>query len=112
MEQITVSIDDNSGETQFMLMPETECLLDETSVIKRASHVLPWNPVLRVLFTALRWMFGDYGHIAEFTRMFPCKWQVDLTPVGGPVVPVEWATRDSAIKFEIEWLQDNFFHGV
>ena len=112
MDQITVSIDDNSGMTQFMLTPETECLLDDTSVIKRASHVTPANPVLWALFTLLRVLFTDTGKAADWSLTWKCKWIVDLTPCGGGIVPIAWATRESTIRFEIEWLQDNFFRGV
>jgi hypothetical protein len=54
-------------------------------------------------------MFGEYGKMAAFTRTWPCYWQVDLSPVGGPIVPVEWASRQSAIDFEVGWLNDNLW---
>jgi hypothetical protein len=109
MEKITVSIDDLTGDTAFLVCEETECLLDDTSIVKRASHILPWHPVLRVLFIVIRAMFGEYGKMAAFTRTWPCYWQVDLSPVGGPIVPVEWASRQSAIDFEVGWLNDNLW---
>lgn len=106
--RFTVSVDDSTGDYQFLVSDISSPLIDATSTVRRASHVFPWNPLLRVFFKVLRVLFGDKGVIARFTREWPCKWQVNLSPVNGPIIPIEWASRQSAINCEIQWLEDNF----
>ncbi len=102
------SIDDNTGDIRFLVNESTEDFVDSTSIIKRASHVVPWNPVLRVFFRFLRLLWGEKGLVPDWTRSWSCRWQINLSPVGGPIIPVEWASRQSAIDFEIQWLEQNF----
>ena len=108
MEQFTVSIDDSTGEARFLVSPETSFLLDESSTIKRASHVEPVNFALRLLFYALRSFFGEYGRMATFTRSWCIQWRVNLNPVNGPILPNVFTCRQTAIDAEIVWLENNF----
>ena len=107
MEHILFSVDDSTGNTKFLVNELSRSFLDDFSVIQRASHIRPWNPMLCLLFRMLRALSGEYGIVAQWTRTWPCLWQVDLSPVGGPVVPVKWAERKDAIDFEIHWLEGN-----
>ncbi len=70
---------------------------------RRASHVEPINPALRLAFRALRWLGGDKGRVAAFTRSWGCQWRVDLAPSGGGILE-PFAARADAIAAEIEWL--------
>jgi len=99
---------DNEGDVKFLVSDATRPFLDDSSRVQRASHVEPWNIPLRWAFYALRKVFGEYGKVAYFTRKWPCYWRVNLSPVGGPVVPVGFVNRDSAIDFEINWLNTYF----
>ena len=108
MNHITFSIDDSTGDTTFLLNDDTRAFVDSTSVIKRASHVEPVNLFIRIVFYTIRFLFGEHGRAGDFTRQWPCRWRVNLSPVGGPLIPVEWASRQSAINFEVRWLEENF----
>jgi hypothetical protein len=108
VEILQISIDDMTGTAQFLVSESTVGMVDSFTQVQRASHVEPTSLGFRVLFRSLRALFGEYGRMAEFTRSWPCRWRVNLTPVGGPIVPVEWASRQSAIEFEIEWLNKKF----
>jgi hypothetical protein len=107
MKKIIFSIDSN-GDSTFLVTPETVCFISSESTVRRASHIIPANLPLRVLFTLLRAIFGDQGRVSDFTRTWSCRWIVDLQPVAGPLVPVTWSNRQSAIDFEVDWLQANF----
>jgi len=76
-------------------------------VRRRVSHVLPVNPVLRSVFRYLRDRFGETGRVAEFTRRWPCLWQADMSPVGGPVLG-PYRDRAEAIENEVVWLERNW----
>lgn len=106
METITFSIDEN-GNTTFLVNELTNSFVNETSIVRRASHVEPWNPLLRAVFHTLR-LFGDKTAIADWTRKWTCRWRVNLSPVNGPILPIEFANRSTAIQFEVDWLTENF----
>lgn len=107
MDQLTVSIDDD-GNVTFLVSEMSRFLVDDSSSIKRASHVEPVNGFLRILFYMLRAMFGDYGITANLTRRMPCLWRVNLAPVNGPVLSDTYRDRQQAISAEIVWLETNF----
>lgn len=96
------------GTVRFLNTPETATLITPETVTRRASNVQPVNRVLRRAFYALRTTYGEKGWVAQFTRLWPCLWQVDLSPAGGPVLPQTWRNRKSAIEAEIVWLNHNF----
>ncbi len=86
------------------------------SVIKRASHVLPkrvfqnrllgFLNVRRNLFRFLRKVCGDEGRVAGWTRLWGCPWEVDLSPMDGPLLG-PYTSRSEAIAVEKEWLWVN-----
>jgi hypothetical protein len=41
----------------------------------RFSEILPVQPWLRRVFRALRFLFGENGHVAEWTRTWQCGWE-------------------------------------
>jgi hypothetical protein len=108
MERVTVTIDTDAN-VRFLVPTSGESpFIESGTLVRRASHVEPWQPVLRLAFYALRAVFGESGQVAEFTRKWDCRWRVNLSPVNGPVIPIEFANRDMAIAFEIDWLERNF----
>lgn len=106
MEHI-ISIDEN-GDATFLLNDFTRELVGSGSVTRRASHVEPCNVALRVIFHSLRYLFGEYGKVSQFTRLWRCNWRVNLSPVNGPVLPGAWRDRAQAIDAEVVWLNQNF----
>ena len=107
MKTLKVSMDEQ-GTLTFLVDADTEALLNATSTVMRASNVHPANRTLRALFYALRTKYGEKGRVAQFTRLWPCLWQVDLSPVGGPVLDATYRNRQAAIDAEIVWLNTNF----
>jgi hypothetical protein len=71
---------------------------------RRASHIVPENSVLRWLFRLLRRLCRDGGAVATFTRRWPCSWQVNLRPSGGPVLG-PFPLRTDALAAEVAWLE-------
>lgn len=108
MEHVTISIDDNTGNITFLVSELSRVFLDDTSTVKRASNVEPVNVLLRGAFYMLRFAFGEYGTVGEFTRVWPCAWRVNLSPVDGPILPELYSNRGEAIEAEIVWLEKNF----
>lgn len=86
----------------------TNCFRSLGSATKRrASHVEPESWILRPVFHTLRLVFGDKGRMSNFTRWWPCRWRVNLRPVGGPILPDRWYNRGLAIEDEVEWLNEH-----
>lgn len=104
---ITISIDDEAN-VRFLVGELGSPFIDDASIIRRASHVEPVNPLLCRLFHVLRTYFGESGKVATFTRSWPCGWCVNLSPVSGPILPETWYNRESAIQAEIDWLNTNW----
>lgn len=107
MRPVEISIAED-GTIQFLMSEGAEVLLDGDTVVRRASHVLPDSFFLRLCFRGLRFLFGEYGKMAAFTRTWPCAWTVDLSPVGGPMLDDVWYNREDAIEAEVDWLTQNF----
>lgn len=106
MKEIVISIED--GVIRHLVTEETKDLVTDNSVVRRASHVVPVNLLLRGLFHTLRKVFGEKGTVAGFTRLWPCKWRVDMRLSGGPILKETWYNRQSAIDAEILYLNENF----
>ena len=106
MANIVISIDPE-GTATYLCNQHTDGLFPEAARPRRASHVEPWSLSLKFLFRALRGAFGDDSWAADWTRRWPCRWTVDLSPVGGPSYGLFYS-RDAAIEFEIEWLNEKF----
>ena len=107
MKTLHVSMD-ASGTLTFLVDADTQALLNESSVIQRASHVEPVSRPLRAGFHGLRSLFGEKGRIANFTRLWPCLWQINLSPINGPILDTTYRNRQAAIDAEIVWLNTNF----
>ena len=105
---ITFSVNDNTGNVKFLVSDYTLSFLDDSSIIKRASHVEPINYFIRSIFYVLRSLFGEHSLVGNFTRTWPCLWRVNLAPVNGPILPSVYSNRQEAIDAEIEWLENNF----
>ena len=108
MEHILFSVDDSTGNTKFLVNELSMSFIDDFSIIQRASHVEPVNGILRIVFYALRAMFGEYGSMARFTRLWLCQWRVNLSPVEGPILSTVYRDRARAIDAEVSWLESNF----
>ncbi|QDU95168.1 hypothetical protein [Lignipirellula cremea] len=90
---------DANGKTRFI-----DGDLELTGERKRASLIEPVNPLLRLLFRAIRSQVCDSGSWSEWTRCWPCRWRVNLTPVGGPIFG-NFGQRRTALKVERRWLE-------
>jgi hypothetical protein len=99
----------SGGKTTFLVSEHTKAFMNKTASVKRASHVVPWHGTTRVWFKLLRKVFGEDGHVGNWTRTWKCDWEVNLHPVMGPYVG-PFATRQDAIDFEIDWLNRNFLN--
>jgi hypothetical protein len=106
MDHVTLTVDSN-GDIKFLVSPLSQGFLDSDSVVRRASHVEPRNIILRCVFHTLR-LFGDTGRIADWTRCWNIDWRVNLSPVNGPILPITFTNRQTAIDFEVNWLEENF----
>jgi hypothetical protein len=106
--RFTVSIDDSTGDYQFLVSDLSACLLDDTSTVRRASHVEPVNLLARKSFYLLRKLFGDTGKISNLTRKYPGLWRVNLAPINGPILPDTYKVRSEAINAEVTYLEKNF----
>jgi hypothetical protein len=86
-------------------------LVSEATTVhrERASHVLPVDPVERAAFRALRRVFGDEGPVADWTRTWQGFWEVDLRPIGGPVLPTWYYSHSDGVEAERGWLAENIF---
>lgn len=96
------------GTVRFLVSEGSSPLLSDGAVVRRASHVEPVSLPLRWLFHGLRFIWGEYGWVAKFTRAWPCMWRINLAPIGGPVMPVTYRNRQDAIDREVEWLNKHF----
>lgn len=45
---------------------------------KRWSTIKPVSPTLRLLFNTVRYLFGDKGRMADWTRRWPCMWELHI----------------------------------
>ena len=108
IDHITVSIDEATGTTRFLVGDMGKALLTPDCTVRRASHIEPMNFPLRLVFHLLRTIYGEEGKIAEWTRSWDCFWRVNLSPVGGPISTCAIKPRCYAIDAEIAWLEKNF----
>jgi hypothetical protein len=107
MKTMKVSMDE-TGTLTFLVDADTQALLNESSTVQRASHVEPVSRTLRAVFHGLRGLFGEKGWMAAFTRLWPCLWQINLAPIGGPILDSTYRNRQAAIDAEILYLNANF----
>jgi hypothetical protein len=109
MSEFILNIDEG-GRVEFIATQgESACLQLEGAMTKRrASHVEPINPFVRLAFYALR-VLGDETRAAGWTRRWGCLWRVRI--IGGPTFG-SYRSRQRAIAAEIDWLNRNRFGGT
>jgi hypothetical protein len=130
MSEVTITIDNETGDMTFLDTPMAEGFkVLGTVTTKRASHVEPYEFWPRLAFSVIRTIVSDDSRIAEWTRGWEVTWRVNTRPIGGPILGYSqtchmwefpavimgdknatavWTDRPSAIRAEIEFL-DNFF---
>ena len=97
------------GDVEMIEYKEAEGLIKSLGTIQerwRATHIVPTDHCLQLAFVILRRSFGEQGRIAQWTRSWRVQWTADLRPSGGPVVE-PFDSRQEAIEFEIQWLEEN-----
>ena len=67
---------------------------------QRVSYITPENKALRVLFIILRKIFKDNHPIANWTRTWKCKWQIEIIKTGQVIKG--FSDRSKAIEKEKE----------
>lgn len=107
MQPVTVHITED-GTIRFLVNEDSKPFLTEDAVVRRASHVEPTQAILRLLFHGLRFIFGEKGWMADFTRRWPCEWRINLSPIHGPILPGTYCNRQAAIDAEVLYLNENF----
>jgi len=107
MNIIKVTIDEDTAEVKYLISAESPLLILPDSSVQRASNIIPANMFLRTIWYALR-MFGDDTVLARFTRSWRCKWLIDFSPIGQGILNVQWESRESAIAFEVDYLERTF----
>jgi len=106
--EATLIIDLATGDCKMVLTRAAKMLHLTDSPSSRASHVYPVNAGLRLVFRVVRGLVSDDSRIAAWSRTWPCMWQVDLSPVGGGILPVHFSNRLTAIDAEVEALNNLF----
>lgn len=97
-----------SGECRYLQTPASRTLFGQRQkCVCRLSHVEPVALLPRLAFRLLRAMTSEYGRAAAWTRRWPCCWQVNFAPIGGPTFRVDAAgnpfpCRQAAIDFEVQ----------
>jgi hypothetical protein len=96
------------GRVEFVAHNGLEPLLAQgIATQRRASHVDPVNPWLRVAFHAVRRLVRDDSALAAWTRSWRCQWRVAI--IGGPVLAGTWRDRLEAIAAEVQWIERERF---
>ena len=108
MNTVTFSIDERTGNARFLVDDSTLVFMDDSSTVNRASNIEPVFLPLRMAYRLLRYQFGDKGRVSDWTRTWACLWRVNLAPIEGPIIPIDFASRKSAIDFEVLYLQEHF----
>lgn len=69
---------------------------------RRFSEIVPVNPFLRAAFRSIRFLFGDNGVMATWTRQWVCVWEARILPTG------ETARCESREQL-IEWEHSKYY---
>lgn len=70
---------------------------------RRVSTITPMFAPKRQLFFLLRWLFGEEGRAAEFTRRWRGPWRVDVLACGARSV---FMRRESAVQWEMSHMEN------
>ena len=101
MQNEATLIIDEDGNCKMVLTAAAKLLNLTDSPSSRASHVLPCNLALRLAFRAIRALVSDDSRLAQWTRTWGCKWLIDMSPVGGGILPTTYYDRKQAINAEV-----------
>lgn len=122
---VTIIIEEDGTQT-FLKTDSADIFLEcGETLTRRASHVEPADWARRVAFTVLRFIFPDTGRVAAWTRTWACRWRVNTSPVGGPILTWAdvwgmdsgygsmdrvacFAVRQNAIAAEVKFLNNYF----
>jgi len=66
---------------------------------RRFSEIVPVNPVLRVVFRVLRFLFSEVGRVSDWTRRWSCLWEATI--LIGPARGTRRRARDR--EFLLHW---------
>jgi hypothetical protein len=90
-------------EDEFKNSP-LKSILENSNVIerKRISYIYPQNLILRVIFKTLRKLFGDNGKIADWTRNWECKWQIEILDENKSEKKIFKGFKDRKIAIDFE----------
>lgn len=105
--KVVLTFNEN-GTIRFIDKPAVSGVLSHFGIKERlrASRIEPVNRLLRWLFYLIRDRSTDNSALAAFTRRWPCKWQVDLSLSGGPVLG-PYRSRADALSAEVQWLEEH-----
>jgi hypothetical protein len=98
---ITVFIEDD-GSITFLDAPCTRGLSLGSDVVRRYSHVEPESIPARVMFHAVRLLFGDTGSMSDWTRRWDVLWRARILATG-VVLPIRSTNRQQVIDAEIAY---------
>jgi len=99
----TVKINKRTGQISWLTAPPFKVTTEHT-VRQRFSEIVPSNPMPRLWFRILRFVFGESGRVAEWTRSWLVSWRGEILQG-----PHKGETRESGVReFIIEWEYEKF----
>ena len=95
------------GTLEFLGAPPPGLVLPAGTTKRRFSEIVPVHPVKRAAFRLLRWMFGEDGRVARWTRGWRCRWEaiILLGPARGKRCQCEH--RDMLLFWEQQIWRNN-----
>lgn len=89
------------GTLEFLGEPPPKLVLPGVTTRQRFSEIVPVYGPLRLVFRALRFLFGEQGSVAEWTRQWECEWLclILIGPMRGA-----WATCNNR-QLLVDWEQ-------
>lgn len=100
MPQLSVNLDG----TIEQIVSDDMIQIDGDREVRRASNVLPLDPMKRIAFVALRKIFGEKGRVSDWTRTWKGPQIVKI--VDGPILG-PFRDRKTALDREVQWLLKN-----
>jgi len=88
------------GTIEFLGWPPPGMELPAGIVRRRFSEIIPVNPVLRVAFRVLRWLFGEEGRVSNWTRRWRCRWEAIILIGGARGKRVQHVDRAWLLRWE------------
>lgn len=97
------------GSIQTLGDPPPEIASLGTVKRKRISHIRPVQQPKRAAFIALRWLFGDRGKVAAWTRTWQCRWEVQFIGMAERCV---FKSRTNAVGWEYLMAERMMVHNL